>query len=113
MFPGLNPRKMQQMMNQLGIQQQEISATEVIIKTPDKELVIRNPSVAKVNMMGQETFQISGRVEERSTSIPISQEDVQTVMEQTGASAEDAKKALEESKGDLAEAILWLNNRKA
>ncbi|MBI2665743.1 nascent polypeptide-associated complex protein [Candidatus Woesearchaeota archaeon] len=112
MFPGMNPRKMQQMMKQLGIQQVDIPATEVIIKTENKEIVINNPSVAKVNMMGQETFQISGEVEERELSVGetrlISDEDIQTVMEQTGASEEKARKALEESQGDLAEAILNL-----
>ena len=115
----MNPRKMQQMMKQLGIQQQEIAATEVIIKTADKEIVITNPSVAKVNMMGQETFQISGEIQERelsssssSSSSPssseISEEDLNTVMEQTGASEEEARKALDEAEGDLAEAILKL-----
>ena len=115
MFPGMNPRKMQQMMRQLGIQQQDIPATEVIIKLPDKELVISSPSVAKVNMMGQETFQISGEIEERkimsshaSSHLSISEEDVKTVMEQAGTDKETAKRALEEHQGDLAEAILSL-----
>ena len=104
---------MQQMMRQMGIQQQEINATEVIIKTADKEFIITNPSVAKVNMMGQETFQISGEITERelsSTSLAseISEEDIKTVMEQTGADQKSAKKALEEADGDLAQAILNL-----
>ena len=110
MFPGMNPRKMQQMMKQMGIQQQEIDATEVIIKTNDKELIIKNPSVAKVNMMGQETFQISGEIHEReiSTAPSISQEDIQTVMEQASVDETTAKKAIEDSNGDLADAILSL-----
>ena len=62
MLPGLNPRKMQQMMKQLGIQQVDIPAIEVIIKTEEKDIIITNPSVAKVNMMGQETFQIAGEI---------------------------------------------------
>ena len=60
MFPGMNPRKMQQMMKQLGIKQEEIPATEVIIRLEDRELIIAKPSVSKVDMMGQETFQITG-----------------------------------------------------
>jgi nascent polypeptide-associated complex subunit alpha len=112
MIPGMNPRKMQQMMKRMGIQQVDIPATEVIIKTEDKEIVITEPSVAKVNMMGQETFQINGNVHEReSSSEPdISEEDIKTVIEQTGASAEDSKKALEESSGDIAAAILSLKS---
>jgi len=40
MFPGMNSRKAAQMMKKMGIQQVEISATEVIIKTPEKEIII-------------------------------------------------------------------------
>ena len=111
MIPGLNPRKMQQMMKQLGIQQVDVPATEVVIKTPDKLLVITNPSVQRVNMMGQETFQISGEIEERSSSTTpdISEEDIQTVMEQTGVDKHTAQNALEQAKGDLAQAIMNLN----
>ena len=108
----MNPRKMQQMMKQLGIQQVDIPATEVIIKTKDKTIIITNPSVAKVNMMGQVNFQVSGDVhEEEVSSVPdISEEDVKTVMDQTGASRSAAKKAIEDSQGDLAEAILNLRS---
>jgi len=111
MIPGMNPRKVQQMMKQMGIQQQDIPAIEVIIKTRDKEIVITNPSVAKVNMMGQETFQISGEVHERSisTTPDISEEDVKTVMDQVSVSEEKAREAIEEANGDLAEAIMNLN----
>lgn len=108
MMPGLNPRKMQQMMKQLGIQQVDIPATEVIIRTAQKEIVITSPSVAKVNMMGQETFQISGDVEEHSlsTAPEISEEDIQAVMEQAGVDKATAQKAIEKHHGDLAEAIM-------
>ncbi len=97
-------------MKRLGIQQQEIDATEVIIRTADKEIVITEPQVSKVNMMGQETFQIVGKIHERAKStIPeITAEDVKTVMEQAHVSEDKAKNALEECKGDIAEAILKL-----
>lgn len=110
MFPGMNPRKMQQMMKKMGMQQQEIPATEVIIKTEDKEIVITNPSVSKINVMGQETFQVSGEINERelSSEPEISEDDIKTVMEQAECSEDEAKQALEESSGDLAEAILKL-----
>lgn len=110
MFPGINPRKMQQMMKQMGIQQVEIPATEVIIKTETKEIRIVNPSVSKVNMMGQETFQISGEIQEQelSTAPEISAEDIKTVMEQAEVDEKTAWAAIEEAKGDLAEAIISL-----
>ena len=111
MIPGMNPRKMQQMMKQMGIQQVDIPATEVIIRTAEKEIIITEPSVAKVNAMGQETFQISGQISERSldTTPDISEDDIQTVISQTGASKERVQEVLAETKGDLAEAILKLS----
>jgi nascent polypeptide-associated complex subunit alpha len=110
MIPGINPRDMQKAMKRLGIQQEELDATEVIIRMADKDLVIRSPQVAKVNMMGQETFQISGEIEERARSADpdISQEDVEAVVEQTGASREKAIAAVKKHHGDLAAAILEL-----
>ena len=108
---GMNPRKMQQMMKKMGIQQQDIQAEEVIIRTAEKEIVITECQVAKVNMMGQENFQISGNVSEReiSTMPELSDEDIKTVMDQAGVTLEKAKEALEKSNGDIAAAILELS----
>jgi nascent polypeptide-associated complex subunit alpha len=110
MIPGMNPRQMAQAMKRLGIQQVEIPATEVIIRTADKELVIDNPQVSKVNMMGQETIQVIGTIREREIySVPeISEDDVKTVMDQAGVSEAEAKKAIKDNDGDLAAAILSL-----
>ncbi|MFA5141377.1 MAG: nascent polypeptide-associated complex protein [Candidatus Woesearchaeota archaeon] len=110
MFPGLDPRQMQKMMKQLGVKQDTLEATEVIIKTDSKELIFRNPEVTKVNMMGQDTYQIVGRPIERSISkMPeISEEDVKTVAEQANVSDEEAKEALVRNKGDIAASILEL-----
>src|SRR3989338_7491476 len=110
MIPGMNARKMQQAMKRMGIAQQEIDATEVIIKTPTKNIVITDPQVSKVNMMGQQTFQIVGSIhEEQLNSTPeISEEDIQTIMDQTGVNADKAKETLEKHEGDLAAAIMAL-----
>ncbi len=110
MIPGLNPRKMKQAMKRMGIQQQEIDAKEVIIRLEDREIVISNPQVSKVNMLGQETYQVVGEETERSLSSEpdISDEDVKTVVDQTGASEDEARKTLEQTKGDLAEAVMKL-----
>jgi nascent polypeptide-associated complex subunit alpha len=110
MIPGINKRQAAQMMRRMGIQQEEIDATEVIIKTPEKELIISNPQVAKVNLMGQETFQIIGQVTERNLSSEpdINEEDIKTVMEQAGVTTETAKDAIINAHGDLAQAILSL-----
>ena len=109
-MPGMNPRKMQGMMKKMGVAQVEIPATEVIIKQEDKELIIRNPQVSKVSMMGQETFQVVGEIEEReiSTEAEISEDDINTVAEQANVSKEEAEAAIKEASGDLAQAIMNL-----
>lgn len=97
-------------MKKMGIQQEDILAKQVIIQLEDKEIVITEPSIQKVNMMGQYSYQISGQESIRSIdSMPeITDEDIKTVMEQVNCSEEKAKKAIVDSKGDLAEAILSL-----
>ena len=112
MFPGLggglDPKKMQAMMKQLGMNQEEIDAKRVVIeKSDNSKLIIENPSVVKITIKGQESFQISGDVTEKEAG--ISEADIQTVMEKTGVSMKEAKKALESTNGDLAEAILSLS----
>ena len=93
MIPGMNPRELQKAMKRLGIKQEEIDANEVIIKTSDKVIVIKSPQVSKVNMMGQETFQVIGQAEERqiSSKPEINQDDIKTVMQQTGVTEERVK----------------------
>ncbi len=108
MFPGMNGRQAKQMMKKMGIKQEEIDAIEVIIRTPDKDLIITEPSVSKVNMMGNESFQISGNVQEREKEAEISEEDIKTVMEQAKVGKEEAEKAIKEAGGDLAKAIMEL-----
>ncbi len=104
----LNPRQIEKAMKRMGIQSQEIEAEEVIIRSADKEIVISNPQVSRVNMMGQDTFQVSGEVSERSRG--ASEEDVRMVMEQTGASEEEARHVLEETR-DIAESIIRLKDK--
>ena len=112
MLPGMNPRKMQQMMRKMGVAQVEIPATEVIIRTPEYELVISDPQVSRVKMMGQETFQISGQVNQRSlsTEVEISSDDIQTVIDQANVSESVARAALKKTKGDIAQAIMDLQD---
>lgn len=115
MFPGMNPRDMRMAMRKLGINQEELDAKEVIIRLDDKEIVISNPSITKVDMKGNVSYQISGEESERSlssesTEPDISDEDIETVAEQAGVSKEEAEQAIKDSKGDLADAILKLKN---
>jgi len=112
MFPGagINKRQMEQAMKRMGMQQAEIDAIEVIIRTKDTNIRITNPQVSKINMMGQEVFNISGQIKEEkiSAEIQIEEEDIDTVMDQSGVLREVALKTIKECKGDLAEAILKL-----
>ena len=101
----MNPKDLQKVMKKMGMKQEEIDATEVIIKTTSTDLVVKNPKVIKINMMGQDSLQITGEIEEAST---ISEEDVKTVSEQANVSEDEAKAALEKNNGDLAAAILDL-----
>jgi nascent polypeptide-associated complex subunit alpha len=88
---------------------------EVILKTATKEIIIENPEVAVMDMRGQKIFQIMGekiveRPIERKVAIP--EEDVQLVAQQAGVSPEQARAALEQTEGDLAQAILLLSQTK-
>jgi nascent polypeptide-associated complex subunit alpha len=107
MLPGIDPKKMQGLMKQMGISQDEIDANRVIIETEDKNIIIENPSVVKIKMQGQISFQISGDVTEEQ--IDSTEEDIKTIMEKTGCSEEQAKDALEKANNDLTEAILSLS----
>ena len=105
----INPKQLERAMKQMGMQMSNIEAEEVVIKATDKEIVISNPQVSKVNMMGQETFQITGDVSERPRE-EVSEEDVDMVADQAGVSREEAKSVLEET-SDIAEAIMKLKKK--
>lgn len=107
MFPGLNPRDVEKVMKKMGIKQESIDANEVIIKCADKDLVIKQPQVSKVNMMGQDTLQIIGKIEEVKPQT-FSEDDVKVLMEQAKVTADKARDALEKTNGDLAQALLML-----
>ena len=113
MMPGINPKKMQDMMKQLGIVQEEIDAEKVIIEGSDRKIIIENPSVVKVKMQGQTNFQISGDVSEVEKTEQSEQnkteEDIKTIMEKCGCLEEEARLALEKANGDLTEAMISLN----
>ena len=99
---GLNPAQMRRMMKQLGMKSEELKAKKVTIELEDSILVIEEPSVTSIEVQGKKTYTIMGN-ERKESSIP--EEDIGMVAGQSGKSREEAKKALEESNGDLAEAI--------
>ncbi len=114
MMPGMNPRMMKQAMKKMGMKQEELDVQQIIMKMGDKEVVFENPQVSKVNMMGQDTYQVVGECVERAVSSEpdINEDDVKTVMEQTGVSEDVAKETIEKNNGDLAASIMELSENK-
>jgi len=106
----MDNRNTRRMMERMGINMKEIpNVQEVVIRTVDREMHIKNPSVSEVNAQGNRVFQVAGDVEEveveRET---FNEEDILLVQQQTGVSRERAVAALEESDGEVARAILKL-----
>ncbi len=87
---------------------------EVVIRTPTREIVIEEPEVAILQVQGQKIYQVAGgKVSEKALerkAPTFSEEDVRLVADQTSKSTDEARKALEESGGDLAKAILLLQS---
>ncbi|MFH1440014.1 MAG: nascent polypeptide-associated complex protein [Candidatus Woesearchaeota archaeon] len=112
MFPGMNPKMMKQAMKKMGVKEETLEVSEVIMKVvgSDKDLVFENPEVSIIDMMGQTTYQVIGEpiIKDRivDTTPDINEEDINTVVEQTNCTVEKAKEILEETNGDLAEAIM-------
>ena len=126
----MNPRKMKQMMKQMGIDVEELDAERVVIETADGDLVFDGAQVTKMDAQGQETYQIvgspetvadagaggepsavagddsAGELDDATDAIP--DEDVALVAERAGVPQSTAREALEDADGDLAAAIAAL-----
>jgi len=116
---------MKQMMEQMGIDIEEIDAQEVVITTPDGKLVFTDAEVQKMDAQGQETYQVvgspelqeadaleadaGGGAEEEKEAEPadagIPDEDVELVAQRTGAGEDAVREALDATDGDLAAAV--------
>jgi len=100
------------MMQRMGLNMGEMpDVREVIFRTGTKEIVVENPEVAVLDLHGQKIFQVTGeKITERKMEkrVLIPEEDIRLVADQTGKSIEEASRALEETEGDLAKAILLL-----
>ena len=118
---GMNPRKMKQMMEQMGIDMEDIDAEEVIIRTPDEELVFTDADVQLMEAQGQKTYQVVGDPESRALAAGeaaddgaaetsgddnvVDADDVEIVAMRTGVDEDTAREALEANDGDLADAV--------
>jgi nascent polypeptide-associated complex subunit alpha len=111
-------RDAKRMMQKMGMKIDEIDGvTEVLIRTVTREIIIEEPVVTSVVVQGQRMYQITGgSAHERAplaeaAQPEVSEEDVDLVVAQTGKTVDEAKVALKESGGDLAEAILRLKQK--
>ena len=117
----VNPRQARRMMEKMGMKMDAVAdAKEVIIRLENTELVIENPQVTVMQFQGQKIYQVMStssferpitEIEEMELEKPIqvSEEDIQLVAAQAGVIYEVAKQALEQTNGDLAQAILNLS----
>ncbi len=108
-------RQTRRMLDRMGVSMAEIEdVQEVIIRTSEKELLIKNASVLEMNTKKNATtriFQVTGEdVEERLVEKPqYSKEDVMLVAQQANVSEAKAEQALKDTNGDLPQAILRLS----
>ena len=134
MMPKMDSKQMAKLMQQMGISSEEIDASRVVIeKTDGKRLIVDAPSVTLIDAKGQKSFQISGDVREEEAGAggasgdasggargagaeggkPVCEEsDADVVALQAKVSKEEAEAALMESGGDIAEAIIALEEKK-
>jgi len=100
---------MQGMMKKMGISQEELPVRRVLFEMDEHTLVIEDPSVIQIKMQGQTSYQVSGEAREEGAEV-YSAEDVTMVMDQTGKELAAVKEALDETGGDIAEAIMKLKS---
>ncbi|MCU0798264.1 MAG: nascent polypeptide-associated complex protein [Candidatus Thermoplasmatota archaeon] len=110
MLPGrMNPKQMERMMRKMGLNMEEMTDVKgVVITTATKEIRIIDPQVTVMNVHGERSYQIQGKVEEKTLSGTFTEEDIELVMAQTGASRERVVEALTDCGGEPAEAIIKL-----
>jgi len=101
----------------LGLDVRELGRADVSIRLPEREIILRDTSVVALGVEKEKVYQlVGGEVEERPVSygpqqagqFEPSEEDVMLVMAQAEVSDEQARRALRETSGDLAKAILLL-----
>lgn len=113
-------------MRRMGVDFQQLEdVTEVLIRFPDKELIIPQAQVLVMQAQGDDIYQVVGKSEERDltvsteseeVSVPtlaqtFTDEDVQLVASQANVSEDEAREALRSADGNLAKAIIVLTEK--
>ena len=107
-------RQLRRMLDKVGFNMNELNnVEEVVIKTSDKEMIIKNPTVAELKSQDSTIYQVVGdNIEEKLREVPtFKDEDIMLVSQPASVSKEVAIQALTDSQGDLAKAILTLTTK--
>ncbi len=119
----MDSRRARRMMKQMGMNMNELGdITRVILQGDKREIVIEGPQVTSINVQGTKMYQIAGGREkegkpstmvanEEEMLLEIPEEDILLVAQQANVTIDVARKALEDSEGDLAQAIIMLQTR--
>jgi nascent polypeptide-associated complex subunit alpha len=117
---------MERQMRRMGVDFQQLDdVTEVLIRFPDKELIIPQAQVLVMQAQGEDIYQIVGQSQERSLTpsseheegTPVTpvqtftEEDVQLVASQANVTEDEAREALRTAGGNLAKAIIVLTEK--
>ncbi|MGB9726372.1 MAG: nascent polypeptide-associated complex protein [Fervidicoccaceae archaeon] len=118
----MNPSEMKRMLKRMGISAdiEEIEDAERVLieRKGESDIVVENPVITVMKMKGETMLYIYGEVREikkelkPSQQLQIPEEDVQLVASEAGVSLEEARKALEATNGDIAQAIMLLQSKK-
>ncbi len=107
MMPNVNPKQLQKLMRQMGMSMEQLEdVEEVVIRTADQEYRFPDAEVNIMEVKGDKTYQVTGTPEVVDR---MSEDDVTLVAEKTGKSPGEARAALKEADGDIAQAIVNLS----
>lgn len=112
---SLMNRELRRALAKAGLSVEEVSDVSYvdIVFRSGRIIRITSPAVMKVKVKDQVAYQIMGTESEvESEEVEIKEEDIEFVMQQTGVDRELAIKALQLTKGDIAQAIAVANDLK-
>lgn len=104
----MNPKQMEKMLKQMGINSKEISAKRVVIECEGENIIISEPQITEIAMQGQKSYQIQGKV---FVEPALNEDDIKMIMGQCSCDRQKAIDALKKSNGDIAQAILDLKGQ--
>jgi len=120
-----SPHELKKLLKRYGVEVEELKDIErVEFYSGKKKIVVSNPQVIAFKMSGQIFYQVVGSevreeaIEEKKPETPqeqvkFSEEDVNFIIEYTGAPREKAIEALIKAKGDLAKAIMIIRGEES